>query len=189
VLSQVPGKGKVDYTTIIDLPAGTDAIKGYPVELTAFIDLNNDHQLGTDEPTNKTLDRAYTGFIDLLKESRILGTDQKPLNEFSLDNKAAKPGEYIEYRIKFANISIAAPDGGGSKPLSASNFAIVEDGNILPNNWATLTTNEPGSVKADLGTVQLNPTTDDLLVTKYINTVGTLAPQKSGIFTFIRKIK
>ncbi len=189
LLAQIPGKGSVDYTTIIDLPAGTEAIKGYPVELTAFVDLNNDNQPGTDEPKNKTLDRAYTGFIDLLKESRILGTDKKPINEFSPENKAAKSGEYIEYRIKFANIAVGAPDGSVSKSLTASNFTIVEDGTVLPNNWAALTSNEPGSAKADLGTVQLTPATDEPLVTKYVNIVGTLAPQKSGTFSFIRKVK
>ncbi len=190
VLLQVPGKGNADYTTIIDLPAGTDAIKGYPVELTAFVDLNNDNQPGTDEPKNKTLDRAYTGFIDLLKESRILGTDKQPLNEFSPENKLAKPGEYIEYRIKFTNISVATPIGGtGNKPLNASNFTIVEDGTVLPNNWAALTDHEPGSAKVDLGTLQLTPPTDNAQVTKYVNTVGTLAPQASGTFSFIRKVR
>jgi hypothetical protein len=196
VLVQVPGKGNVDYTTIIDLPANTNALKGYPVQLTAFIDLNNDQQPGTEEPMNKTLDRVYAGFIDLYKESRILGADQQPVNdattkrgEFSKENKLAKPGEYIEYRIKFANVSASIPDGSGSKPLNANNFTIVEDGTTLPNNWATLTDNVPGSVKVDLGVVQLTPNPDDLKVTKYVNTVGTLAPQKSGTFSFIRKVK
>lgn len=206
VMPQVEPKASVDYMTIIDLPIGTAAVTGYPVVLTAFIDRNNDNLPGTDEPSNQTLDRVYTGFIDLVKESRILGANQQPLNEFTISSKVAQPGQYIEYRITFKNVSVAAPDFSGSKPLTANLFVITEDGNpglkdtSNLNNWADLTINEPSSTKVSLGTVgyftapnslvvQTLTTTDDLNVTKYVNTVGTLAPQKSGTFSFIRKVK
>jgi hypothetical protein len=186
---QVPGNSKVDYLTIVDLPAGTPAIVGYPVRLTAFIDLNNDSLPNPNELQNQTLDRLYSGFIDLFKESRILDPDKKPLNEFSKDNKATKSGQYIEYRIKFTNVSVAPIDGSGSKPLSAKNFTITEDGTVLPNNWATLTANDPGSVNASLGLVSVTPPGNKPDVTKYVNTISVLAPGNTGTFGFIRKVK
>jgi hypothetical protein len=189
VLLQVPSNSNVDYITIIDLPAGTPAIVGYPVKLTAFVDLNNDNLPNPNELQNQTIDRLYSGFIDLFKESRILDPDKKPLNEFSKDNKATKSGQYIEYRIKFTNVSIAAIEGSGSKPLSAKNFTITEDGTVLPNNWATLTANDPGSVNASLGLVTVSPPGNKPDVTKYVNTISVLAPGNTGTFGFIRKVK
>lgn len=189
VLLQVPSNGKIDYLTIVDLPAGTPAIVGYPVRLTAFIDLNNDNLPSPNELQNQTIDRLYSGFIDLFKESRILAADKKPLNEFSKDNKATKSGQYIEYRIKFTNVSVAAIEGSGSKLLSAKNFTIIEDGTVLPNNWATLTTHDPGSVNASIGLVTVSPTGDKPTVTKYVNTISVLAPGNTGTFGFIRQVK
>ncbi len=189
VLLQVPSNGKVDYVTIVDLPAGTPAIVGYPVNLTAFIDLNNDNLPNPTELQNQTIDRLYTGFIDLVKESRILAADKQPLNEFSKDNKATKSGQYIEYRIKFTNVSVASIDGSGSKPLSAKNFTITEDGTILPNNWATLTTHDPDSTAASIGLVTVTPPGNKPDVTKYVNTISVLAPGNTGTFGFIRQVK
>jgi hypothetical protein len=189
VLLQVPSKAKVDYITIVDLPAGTPAIVGYPVKLTAFIDLNNDNLPNPNELQNQTLDRLYSGFIDLFKESRILAADKKPLNEFSKDNKATKSGQYIEYRIKFTNVSVAAIDGSGSKPLSAKNFTITEDGTVLPNNWATLTAHDPDSANVSIGLVTLTPPGNKPDVMKYVNTISVLAPGNTGTFGFIRKVK
>jgi hypothetical protein len=189
LLRQVPSNGNADYVTIVDLPAGTPAIVGYPVVLTAFIDLNNDNLPNSIELQNQTIDRLYTGFIDLSKESRILGTDKKPLNEFSKDNKATKSGQYIEYRIKFTNVSVAAIEGSGSKPLSAKNFTITEDGTVLPNNWATLTTHDPSSANASIGLVTIVPPWNNPDVTKYVNTISVLAPGNTGTFGFIRKVK
>lgn len=189
VLLQVPSNSTVDYLTIVDLPAGTPAIVGYPVKLTAFIDLNNDNLPSPTELQNQTIDRLYSGFIDLFKESRILDPDKKPLTEFSKDNKATKSGQYIEYRIKFTNVSVAAIEGSGSKPLNAKNFTIIEDGTVLPNNWATLSNHEPGSVNASSGLVTVSPTGDKPTVTKYVNTISVLAPGNTGTFSFIRQVK
>jgi hypothetical protein len=189
VLRQVPSNGKADYVTIVDLPAGTPAIVGYPVILTAFIDLNNDNLPNPTELQNQTIDRLYTGFIDLFKESRILAADKKPLNEFSKDNKATKSGQYIEYRIKFTNVSVAAIEGSGSKPLSAKNFAITEDGTVLPNNWATVTDHDPDSANASIGLVTVTPPGNKPDVVKYVNSISVLAPGNTGTFGFIRKVK
>ena len=193
VLQQVPSQGNVDYITVIDLPIGVEAIKGYPVQLTAFIDLNDDNQPGATEPKNQTIDRLYTGFINLYKESRILDVNKLPLTgadgQFSAKSKIAQSGEYLEYRITFKNDAVGSPNSIGIAPLNALNFKVTDDGSESPNNWATLTENDPGSTKIDLGSIDPQPAADNLTVTKYINDVGTLAPQKSGTLRFIRKVK
>jgi hypothetical protein len=197
VIPQVASQQSVDYITGIDLPDGTDALKGYAVELVAFIDRNNDNLVGTDELTNKTTDRVYTGFISVLKESRVLDVDDKTVvSDFTADSKSqlAKPGQYIEYRLTFKNISPIIPDGSGSKGLTATNFTIIEDGYSSPNNWAGLTENDPNSAAVSVGTVAFtlsdntNTTTVDRKVTKYTHSVGNLAPQATGTFTFRRQV-
>jgi hypothetical protein len=197
IIPQVASQQSVDYITGIDLPEGTDALKGYPVELVAFVDRNNDNLVGTDELNNKTTDRAYTGFITVLKESRVLDVDDKTvISDFSADSKSklAKPGQYIEYRLTFKNISPIIPDGSGSKGLSATNFTIIEDGYTSPNNWAGLTENAPNSTTVSMGTVSFslsdktNTTTVDRKVTKYTHSVGNLAPQATGTFIFRRQV-
>ncbi len=190
VLPQVPGQGTAEYTTIIDLPAGTEALKGYPVELIAFIDRNNDNLPGINELKNTTIDRAYTGFTDMLKESRTLDVDGKPLNTFSVDSKAAKPGQFIEYRIKFNNISTVVPAGSDSKGLSAANFTITEDGKAGVNNWGDLTTNVPSSATASMGALTFSPANDTTnpAVKVYTNNAGTVAPQTGGTFSFTRQL-
>jgi hypothetical protein len=197
VIPQVPSQQTVEYITGIDLPKGTDALKGYAVELVAFIDRNNDNLVGTNELTNKTIDRVYTGFITVLKESRVLDTDNKKvISDFSAETKSklAKPGQYIEYRLTFKNISPIVPAGSSSKGLSATNFTIIEDGFISPNNWAGLTENDPNSATVSVGTLtfslsdKTNTTTVDRKVTKYTHSIGTLAPQATGTFTFRRQV-
>jgi hypothetical protein len=198
VIPQVGSQQTVEYITGIDLPDGTDALKGYAVELVAFVDRNNDNLVDPDELTNKTTDRVYTGFISAIKESRVLDADNKTvLSDFSADTKSklAKPGQYIEYRLTFKNISPIVPDGSGSKGLSASNFTIIEDGYASPNNWAGLTEHDPNSAIGDVGTVtafsrsdKMTTTTIDRQVTKYTHTIGTLAPEATGTFIFRRQV-
>jgi hypothetical protein len=190
ILAQVPAQGSVDYITGIDLPIDTSALKGYPISLIAFIDRNNDNLPNPTELQNKTLDRLYTGFIEMLKESRVLGVDKKPLNDFSVDPKITKPGQFIEYQIKFSNISTVVPAGSDSRGLAATNFTITEDGSTGVNNWAALTTNDPNSASATMGTLTFSPTNDtnNRGVKTYINNVGTLVPQASGVFSFTRQL-
>jgi hypothetical protein len=197
VIPQVASQQSVDYTTGIDLPEGTDALKGYAVELVAFVDRNNDNLVGTNELTNKTTDRVYTGFITVIKESRVFGVDNKTvISDFTADSKSqlAKVGQYIEYRLTFKNISPIVPDGSGSKGLTATKFSIIEDGYTSPNNWAGLTENDPNSATASMGTVTFalsdntNTITVDRKVTKYTHSVGNLVPQATGTFTFRRQV-
>jgi len=138
--------GTANYTVTVDLPTGTPLStdpgfeRGFPVPITAFIDTNA-NGLPDDAATNITIDRVYTGYLQLIKQSRILqgtgpavqGTD----GTLSTDPKKPAPGNIIEYVIQYKNISEPQPGSGSSNViLNAANLVITEDGTTLPNNWA-----------------------------------------------------
>ncbi len=191
ILSSVTGNSNRNYITTIDLPTGTPAVKSFGVVLTAFFDPNGNNQPDGNESTNKTINSVYTGFIDTLKESRILDTKGQPLTDangqFSSTNKSARSGQFIEYRIKFKNIAPAPEPNSGNKGMTAVNFQIIEDGNAAPNNWGNITENVPNSATGNIGSTSFSPVNDtnNLAVTKYIHTVDRLPPQAEGQFTFI----
>ncbi|ALB41862.1 hypothetical protein AA650_16635 [Anabaena sp. WA102] len=161
-----PG-ASVGYGVEVNLPAGTklstdtltdytdDTEWGYPVPITAT--------LGS--ATNVTIDRVYTGFLQLVKFSRILqGTSDQAVgtgqDNFESTPKYANagveidpnstvndvprtplPGNIIEYQIRYKNISDLQA-GVGNVTLKAGNIVITEDGalsaaaNDGKNNWA-----------------------------------------------------
>jgi hypothetical protein len=206
----------VNYGVEVNLPANTplstDINKGFPVPVTAFVD-DATAGLGS-EPQNTTIDRVYTGFLKLVKESRVLpGTGpavQGSDGTFSSDPKKPAPGNIIEYRITYKNIS-EAQAGTGNILLKADKVVITEDGTTGGNNWALDndtngkidTSNIVGTAK-DSGAATINfyngdpaansvidqtGTTVDTDVTKYVNTVtGNVAPGESRTFTFQRKV-
>ncbi|MFN5837416.1 MAG: hypothetical protein ACK47J_12015, partial [Pseudanabaena sp.] len=212
-----PGTPLSTDTTAQGAPVTTTIQRGFPVPITAFLDVNNNGAIDPDplvEPRNITIDRVYTGFLQLLKESRILqgtgaavqGTD----GTFSIGPKKPAPGNIIEYRITYKNISESI-SGTGNVILNADNVVITEDGTAGTNNWAIDnpptngvidTSNVVGSAKdsgastitffngipAVLGSdiTGLTAATD---VTKYVNTVtGVVPPQTTRTFTFQRKL-
>lgn len=145
----------VNYTTTVDLPAGTALstdspagfLNGYAASILAFADTNTDGVLTPGESFNTTIDRVYTGFLKLVKESRILqGTGPAVAPGQGVFNDAAKtpaPGNIIEYRISYSNIS-SAVSGSNNVTLNASNVTITESGvtntAVFPapangNNW------------------------------------------------------
>lgn len=207
----------VSYDVKVDLPANTplstDTGKGFSIPIYAFVDTNGDSRPNDPitEPTqNRTIDRVYTGFLQLLKEARILDTDGATIiQNWTLDNtqlvgKAAK-GRFIEYRISYKNISIA-PTGTGNATLDAKNVTITEDGSSGSNSWAkdgdsngTIDTSHSiGSVSVTYGgpsSVIYSPsgeqtgTTAATDVTKYVHQPGVIIqPQTNGTFIFRRKI-
>ncbi|MDB9376861.1 hypothetical protein PN460_03165, partial [Nodularia sphaerocarpa CS-585A2] len=159
---------------------------------------------------------VYTGFLKLVKESQILqgtgpavqGTD----GTFSTDEKQPAPGNIIEYRITYSNIS--EPQAGtGNVILTAGSVVIVEDGTAGGNNWALDndgngeidTSNVVGSAQgsgtinffsgnpattsaSDQTNAENTPATVDNDVTRYTNEVETVAPNTTGTFTFQRKV-
>jgi hypothetical protein len=202
-----------------DTPLSTDTGKGFPVPVTAFVD-DATPGLGTETAKNITIDRVYTGFLKMLKESRVLpGTGpavQGNEGTFSVDPKKPAPGNIIEYRITYTNIS-EAQSGTGNVTLKADKVVIVEDGTLSTasgdgkNNWAKDndvngqldTSNIVGTAK-DTGasTIQFysgatgtnsaidqTGTTADTDVSKYINTVtGIVQPGEKREFIFQRKV-
>ncbi|KJH70139.1 beta strand repeat-containing protein [Aliterella atlantica] len=145
----------VNYTTTVDLPGGTALstdlpagyLNGYQAPILAFTDLNGNGVLDTGESSNTTIARVYTGFLRLVKESRILqGTGPAVIGNQGTFDQTAKtpaPGNIIEYRISYSNISTAV-SGSSNVTLRASNVTITESGvtntAVLPaapngNNW------------------------------------------------------
>jgi hypothetical protein len=220
--------GTANYGVTVDLPAGTPlstdttaqgaAIatieRGFPTPIIAFIDANNNGS-PDDAATNISIDRVYTGFLQLLKESRVLqGTGPALSNNadgtFSVTPKKPAPGNIIEYRITYKNIS-SPQVGTGNVILSADKIVITEDGTQIPNNWAVdndsnsqIDTSNIVSSAKDSGTSTIqffngNPatnsgndqtgTTANTDVTKYVNAVtGQVAPGIQRTFIFQRKV-
>jgi hypothetical protein len=212
--SLAPGQS-VNYTVAVDLPANTPLstdlgtsrgdLPSYPVPVYAFVDVNgNGRPDASDTTQNATIDRVYTGFLRMVKDARILDANGTQLEGFTQAPSAVniRPGNMIEYRITYTNISIA-PVGAGNRILSANNVVITEDGTVSPNNWATDqdsngaidTSNVIGSTSASNGSVIYFPsgdqtgTTAATDVTRYVNNLGVIVqPQASGTFIFRRRI-
>jgi hypothetical protein len=185
------------YQVVVDLPTGSGQLVGYPVPITAFVDTNNDGLITTGELQNTTIDQLYTGYLKLVKESRVLqGTGPAvPAADgaFSTTQKNAGTGNIIEYRITYTNVS-SAPVGTGNVTLSANKVVITEDGAAGTNSWAkdndgngvVDTSSVPGTSVDAAGVIVHTP--DEATATKYVDTVTSVAPNTSGTFTFQRKI-
>jgi hypothetical protein len=143
----LPADTKLSTDTLIDYPGDTEW--GYPVPITATLN----------GATNVTIDRVYTGFLQLVKFSRILqgtsdqavGTGQDNFEStptyvnagVNIDPNSAVadvvrtplPGNIIEYQIRYKNISDLQA-GVGNVTLKAGNIVITEDGTLGTNNWA-----------------------------------------------------
>ncbi|EGJ33271.1 MULTISPECIES: hypothetical protein [Moorena] len=203
-----PGQ-QLDYEVIVDLPANTPQVQGYGIPIVSFVDNNPNGDFDVTQETvfNITVDRVYTGYMQMVKEARILDTDGVTvIEEFTTGTptgdpeeggltERAKPGQFIEYRITYTNISEPLV-GAGNVILDANNFTITEDGEQAPNNWVTVTTHEQGTEPSQ-GTVEYfnktlsfgnsDPASGEE-VTKYVNEVGTVAPGDNGSFVFRRKV-
>jgi hypothetical protein len=190
----VPG-AKVNYGVEVDLPAGTPQLAGYSVPVTAFVDVNGDGLLDATEPQNQTVDRVYTGYLKLTKEAQITDANGGIVEAFTAaPNKKAQPGQSIEYRITYKNISEVAPVNSGSVTLNAQNIKVTEDGNAAPNNWAPITTHKGSSATdSNNGAITFdggasNNSTPTVAVYKDV-VAGPLAPQAIGTFSFTRIVK
>jgi hypothetical protein len=169
-----------NYTVRVDLPAAPQLL-GFPVPVTAFIDTNRNGVIDAGEPADTTIDRVYTGFLQIVKESRLLkgtGPDvPQGSDSFSTASKTGATGNIIEYRLTYTNISTGS-SGTGSRILNASNIVITEDGttydssgNPAGNSWALDVNNRDGDS---------NPTTG----IDTSNVPGSAADSAGGIITF-----
>ncbi len=138
--ADLPTNGTRDYGVIVDLPTSTPQLTGFGVPLIVFNDQNGDRQPTPGEPQNTTIDRVYTGYVRLVKESRILqGTGPAVVagdELFTTTPKRANAGNIIEYRITYTNISDPQTGSNTNVVLQAINLRIVENGTQPPNNWA-----------------------------------------------------
>ena len=149
-------------------PAGQIVLTGYDIVIRAT-------STNTPASFNKTIDRLYTGFVRLDKSSSVsnstgVGAATDPV-----------PGAVITYNITYSNVSTTNGDVNCVK-LTVSNLVITEDGLAAPNNWGTYTANSGTPSDSGSGAVVT------VSATKYTDTVASLAPGASAIFTFKRSI-
>jgi hypothetical protein len=216
----VTGLGSAGYIVEVLLPGGLEQLKGYSVPVTAFTTTDATF-LATattapgivavptsDTKQNTTIDRVYTGYIDLVKEARTVDPATQTIDDADATNPYAKaptlkavPGKLIQYRIRAVNVIQPDATAVGSKSLDASSIKMVENGAITGlSNWASTTTHLPNSAKTLLGTTtqpastitynsgaKNNTNTD---ITLYEVNLGTAAvtPGQEASFVFVRKV-
>ena len=217
--SLVAGESQT-VTVGVNLPNITNitynTLPSYPINLVVFPDENVGATPGyTGETTyNLTINRLYpAGFIELVKSARIYTYDEtngtvNPTPTAYSDAPDAypaatsgniRPGDVIEYRVIYTNISEPA-SGFGNVTLTGETFKLTEDGTTAVNNWATWTLHQlgtnTGAVAGDppyRGTVTYDGAAtepgDDAAVEVYENTVTSVAPGISGTFTFKRQVQ
>jgi len=215
-----------NYTVSLDLPANTAlsadrfvangaARAGFNVPIVAFVDNdNNGAFVAANDPIfNITIDRGYTGYVRLRKQSQVLqGTNPRPViapnDVLSETAKTAEPGNVIRYVIDYVNFSLPLTAAStGSVILDAANLVITENGALAPNNWGAVSVHfsnatveggfaqttfaTQGAITYD-GAAIPDPTTG-ATVGIYVNNVGTIAPAADpstfqGQFRFHRRV-
>lgn len=149
-------------------PAGKTVLTGYDT----IIRVTSGN---TPAANNRTIDRLYTGFVRLDKTFSVAnGTGVGGATD-------SVPGAVITYNITYTNVSTSNGDANCVK-LTASNLIITEDGLAAPNNWGTYTSNSGSPSDSGSGSVVT------VSATKYTDTIASLAPGASAVFTFLRSI-
>lgn len=177
------GAQDVQYSVTVDLPDNAPRVQGFNVPIVAFVDTNNDKLLSSGETNNITIDRVYTGFVELLKKSQILDSSGTAVSgsrgTLDINPKAVAPGERIKYAIDYTNISEAQPGTGTQSYngiLTATGMTITERGDDANNNLA-FDPNTGNNWAADLD--------NDLKVdTLYVHGTGTINTTTLGTLAF-----
>ena len=149
-------------------PSGNIVLTGYDTVIRATSTV-------TPAAFNKTIDRLYTGFVRLDKGSSVSNSTGVGGATDSV------PGAVITFTVTYTNLSTSNGDASCVK-LTASSVVITEDGLAAPNNWGTYTTNSGTPSDSGSGTVAT------VSATKYTDTIASLAPGGSAVFTFKRSI-
>lgn len=149
-------------------PSGKTVLTGYDTIIRVT-------SVATPASNNKTIDRLYTGFVRLDKAFTVanatgVGAATDPV-----------PGAVITYNVTYTNVSSSNGDANCVK-LTATSLVITEDGLAAPNNWGTYTANSGSPSDNGSGTVVT------VSATKYTDTVASLAPGATAVFTFKRSI-
>jgi hypothetical protein len=152
----------------ITAPSGQTVLSGYDTQIRATSTV-------TPAAFNRTIDRLYTGFVRLDKAYTVanatgVGGATDPV-----------PGAVITYTITYTNVSSSNGDANCVK-LTVNNLVITENGLAAPNNWGTYTTNSGSPSDSGSGSVVT------VSATAYTDTVASVAPGASGVFTFKRSI-
>ena len=155
----------------VTAPAGISVLTGYGSVIRATSSI-------TPQNFNETIDRLFTGFIRADKTVTVTNSTGVggPLD--------AVPGAVIEYTINYSNVTTTA--GSNNADLTATNVVLTEDGNALPNNWASTTNHVVGSVIDSNGGAITGDTAGSSLITV---TLPSLAPGQNGNFRFRRTIR
>ena len=149
-------------------PAGNTVLTGFDTVIRAT-------SIATPAANNRTIDRLYTGFVRLVKSYTVT-------NSTGVGGATdAVPGAVITYNITYDNISTSNGDANCVK-LTAQNVVITEDGLAAPNNWGTFTTHTGTPSDTGSGVVVI------VNATTYTDTVASLAPGASAVFSFQRSI-
>ncbi|PYS67345.1 MAG: hypothetical protein DMF69_23320 [Acidobacteria bacterium] len=149
-------------------PAGNTVLTGFDT----FIRVQSGNSPANE---NSTINRLYTGFVRLDKTSTVSNstTNGGPTDPV--------PGALITYAVTYTNITTGFGDPNNVR-LTASNVVITEDGSAPPNTWGATTTNSGTPTDSGTGTVVI------VSPTKYTDTITTLAPGATAVFTFRRLI-
>jgi hypothetical protein len=149
-------------------PAGNTVLTGFDTVIRATSG-------ATPAANNRTIDRLYTGFVRLVKSYTVT-------NSTGVGGATdAVPGAVITYNITYENISTSNGDASCVK-LTAQNVVITEDGLAAPNNWGSFTTHTGTPSDTGSGVVVI------VNATTYTDTVASLAPGASAVFSFQRSI-
>jgi len=152
----------------VSAPSGNTVLTGFDSVLRATSG-------ATPAAKNQTIDRLYTGFVRLDKSFTVS-------NATGVGGATdAVPGAVITYNITYTNVSTSNGDANCVK-LTAQSVVITEDGLAAPNNWGTYTTGTGTPSDSGSGAVVT------VNATKYTDTIASLAPGLSGVFTFQRSI-
>jgi hypothetical protein len=175
--------GTASYQVEVTLPVGKTVLAGYDTVVRAT-------SANTNTQWNETIDRTYTGFIQLVKTATIVnntGVGNGPADPGADD---PVPGAVITYAIAYQNLSSTPAAGGsGNILLNAFNVAITEDGTPAPgntNNWATFTDHVVGATDPHAGATITGDTLGSILLT---DTILSVPAGDGGTFTFKRQIK
>jgi hypothetical protein len=155
----INASSSVTYTVTVTLPGGRPVLTGYSVPFVAFADNNVVAGVGdgfTNENVNNiTINRAWTGYMQLRKEARILrgsnlvnATTGVEATSFGANDgwsstfgtNVLRPSDFIEYRMTYKNLSEVAA-GSGNQILTGNNFTITDESPAV-NGWATVTTHQ-----------------------------------------------
>lgn len=177
--ASVAASGTTNYFVRVTLPSGSTTLTGYESVIRAT-------STNTPASTNDTIDRVWTGFLQLAKTATVAnGTGIGGATD-------AVPGAVITYTITYTNVTPAAT-GSGSVDLTASSIVISEDGDAAPNNWATYTTlvTSPAPSDSNGGTITDGDTSGAVTGTTTFlkDSIASLGPNQAGTFTFKVTIK